>query len=109
MLDHYKINPDTRSVYERIKDRIEFPKHYPKFYDFFVDKYVYILTYNRADNQGEFVIFKPDGKFLKKIMVPFYQTNMHVTYPHTIRDGKLYQLVENDDEEEWELYITPIK
>jgi len=67
------------------------------------------LTYKRDKKSAEFIIFNNEGKFVKKSMVSFYQTNMHLTYPHTIDSGKLYQLVENEDEEEWELHISTIK
>lgn len=109
MLEHYKINPDTKGVYERVKDRIEFPKYYPKFYDFFPGDNLYVLTYNRRDNKTEFIIFDKKGKFVKKTMVPFYQTNMHVTYPYNVYGNKLYQVVENEDDESWELHVNTIK
>jgi hypothetical protein len=106
MLAHYQINPDTKTAYARLKDRIEFPKFYPRFYDFFADDFLYVLTFKRQENQAEFIVFDDNGKFVKKIMVPFYQTNMHVTYPHNIRGGKLYQVVENEDDELWELHVS---
>ncbi len=110
MLEEYRINPDTKAAYERLKDRIEFPGYYPLFYDFFpIGKKTYVLTYKRDKNSAEFIVFNNEGKFIKKSLAPFYQTNMHLTYPHTIVGDKLYQLVENEDEEEWELHISTIK
>ena len=109
MEENLKLNPGTKEFYEMFKDQIRFPEIYPKYYDFFVDDNIYVLTYERKENQAQFIVLDKKGIFVKKILLPFYQTNMHVTYPHTISSGKLYQLVENEDEEEWELHITKIK
>jgi hypothetical protein len=37
-------------------------------------------------------------------MVPFKEAEFLQAYPYTINNGKLYQLKENPDTDEWELH-----
>ena len=49
-----------------------------------------------------------DGKYINKKIIPIkYETDIQ-TYPVYIKNGKLYQLVENNEEDEWELLISDI-
>jgi hypothetical protein len=41
-------------------------------------------------------------------MVPLAEKDERLWYPYVIKNGKLYQLIENLDEEEWELHVTEI-
>ena len=110
MLDEYQLNPTTKNVYAQVKDRIAFPKVFPYFYDYFpLDGVVYVLTYKRAENRAEFLVYSPKGKLLRKLIVPFFQTNMHLTYPHALHKGKIYQIAEDDEAEEWLLHISELK
>ena len=49
-----------------------------------------------------------NGKFVKKIPVPIKDHNILELYPYALEGSKLYQLVENE-EEEWELHIASIE
>jgi hypothetical protein len=101
-----------REFYFGLKDRLEFPTYFPAIRFFHVvDNKVYILTYKKIGEKSEFLIYHPNGKFLKRIMVALVERDdfVFLYYPYTIKNNKLYQLVENLDEEEWELYVTEIK
>ncbi len=56
----------------------------------------------------EFFIFDLKGKLEKNIYIPFAFQDALRPYPAAIKNGKLYQLIEND-EEEWELHISVIE
>ena len=62
---------------------------------------------NNIKNKNEFYIFNLKGKLLKKIMLPFAEYDEVQFSPYTINDGKLYQLIENDNET-WELHVIKI-
>lgn len=105
----YKANPMTKDFYPIIKERLKFPDYFPdiRFYTVANQK-VYVLTYKKSDGKSEFVIFDVKGKFLKKIMLPFGERDKFFFSPYIIKKDTLYQLIENDEIEEWELHITKI-
>lgn len=103
-------NPRTKQYLEVVKKMAVFPDTYPAIVAIFQrDDFVYAMTYRRQGDKYEFFVFDGNGNFLKKVFIPFvFQTAM-TPYPFSIKDGKLYQLIENEDTEEWELHQTQIK
>jgi len=66
------------------------------------------MTWKRERGSNEFFIYDMSGKFLKRKMIPFrYETDL-APYPAMVKKGKLYQLVENEEKEQWELYVSKI-
>lgn len=53
-------------------------------------------------------IFNLEGKLLKEIDAPIKERSLFSFYPFAIEDGKVFQLLENEDEE-WELHVTKIE
>lgn len=107
----FKTDPRLRQFYENIKSLFKFPKYFPSARTMAVaDKKIYVLTNKKREGKNEFVIFDIGnrGKFLKKSMVPFKNANPLEPYPFTISNGKLFQLVDNEETEEWELHIHAI-
>ena len=98
------------SSYPRIKDRLKFPENFLAIRNIvFDDHLLYVTTYHRKDEGLECFIFNQKGKFLKKIFLPLVKENIFREYPYDIYKGKIYQLVENDSEEGWDLHISKIK
>lgn len=95
--------------YEMLQHRLQFPEFYPEIEDFLItDGKIYVFTYKIENNKVETFTFSLDGKFLKKMYVHLaYQTPI-LPYPFKVRNGKIYQVIENDDEE-WELHVSAIK
>lgn len=92
------------------KDNIKFQDNYPAIRDIFADgKNVYVQTMVEKDGKVEFFVYDLDGKFLKKIYLPLIRDDIRAFFPFTIKNGKLYQLVENLDEEIYELHVSAIK
>ncbi len=108
---HYlKTAPRHRQVYDRIKHEIKFQDKFPAAQRTDVTNgKIYVTTFKRTKDKREIVVFDLKGKHLKTIMVPFKDANIRKPYPYTIHDGKLYQIIENSDDEEWELHIREIK
>lgn len=107
--DFYKNDPRTKNDYEMLKSRIKFPEYFnPIDHMWVTDGRIYIMTFKREGAASEFLIYDTDGKFIKRTMVPFYHLNVLFRAPTDIKDGKLYQIIENDEEEEWELHRIPI-
>ncbi len=108
-LDYYKSHKKMKHVYQMYKDRIEFPDYFPAFQAFCgTDKNLYVITYNKKNETSECLVLDPDGKLVKKAFLPILFSDVQTSSPYTIENGRLYQLVENEDEETWEIHVTTI-
>lgn len=106
--DYYKNHPSTRAFFESFKKFMKFPEVLPALRQLRVaDSRIYVLPYGTKKDKNRFYVYDLDGKFVKKITVPLRERNILELFPYTIEKGKIYQLVENDDEE-WELHIQSI-
>jgi len=109
-IDFFKTDLRFKQGWERFRDRVQFPEYLPVIRDLTVsDGKIYVLTYKEKEKKREFYLSGIDGKQLKKIMLPLPEMNPLELYPYTIRNNTLYQIIENDDSEEWELHITKIE
>lgn len=109
-LDSLKMQPITRGqLYELIKNRLRFPKFFPKIRMYYVDSQkIYVFSWRKKDNKSELLICDLKGNPIKKTYVSWVEQDIMLPYPTTIRNEKLYQVVENEDTDEWELHITPL-
>lgn len=109
-----KEHPRFSNRWELFKDAMNYPEYFPATRAMAIanDK-IYVFTNNRIpeENKYEVVIFDIKGKFLKNTMVPFYKKNIQEHFPFSIYNGKLYQLVENENKEKKkvELHISNIE
>lgn len=110
VLDSFKTNPDTKQFYEFFKNMIKFSDDFPAIQVFFVDNQkVYIQTYLKKDGRYEFFIYNFKGELLKRLFLPVEYLDGLRACPTYIKDNKLYQVVENIDEEVWELHAHTIE
>jgi hypothetical protein len=112
LLNFLKTHPNTRDQFEFLKPII-FPDKFPAIAALMVtDGRIYVMTFKEKktdDNKKiEFLILGLDGKLLKKEFITVRYMNEMETYPFEIKNGKFYQLVENEDTEEWELHCHTI-
>lgn len=109
-LDLWKSNHVLRAEYNSLKERFKFPSHFSAIRDFqIIDGNIYIQTYKEKDGKSEMLIYSTKGKLLKKALVPL--ADVAILLPqiynfYTIKNGKIYTLVENPETEIWELHIT---
>ena len=103
ILDEIRNNPRQKPYFDSIKDRLEFPEFWPAIFTVISrDGNLYVVTYRREKGRCEIITMDRKGRVIKKSMVPFRFRTAIQPYPTDIREGKLYQLVENEDEK-WEL------
>jgi hypothetical protein len=67
-----------------------------------------VPTWNLKDKKIEFFVYDAEGKELFHKYIPFAFSNAFQPFPLAIDKGKVYQVVENEDEE-WELHISEIE
>ncbi|MCK5004554.1 MAG: hypothetical protein KAS21_05675 [Candidatus Aminicenantes bacterium] len=106
--DEIKNDPRQKQFYDAIKKMLVFPKEWPAIASVFErDNIIYVSTFKSKDKtKYEFLLFDENGKFIHSMFIPLkFQTALR-PYPMSIKNGKLYQLIENEDEEEWELHVS---
>lgn len=109
--DHFKTDPKFRAYFERFKHRLSFPDYFPVIRDFYIDNgKIYVRTYRKSKGNTEFFIFDADqkGKFLETLYLPITERDGKETYPFTIKNETIYQLIDNADGD-WDLHLRPIR
>lgn len=109
--NYFRTDPRFKRIYSRDagRGRIRFPGHLPLLKEYRVaDGKVFVVSSFKENGKYESFIYDMDGKLLKKVGLPLKDKDMLEVYPFTIADGKIYQLVENEDEEEWMLEVTGV-
>ena len=96
------------TAFINVKRNGRFPRYFPLRSFLVDDGKVYVQTFKSEAGKSEFYIFDLKGKLLSKVMVPFMESEFLIGYPFTIGNNKFYQLVENEDDEEWELHINEV-
>jgi hypothetical protein len=122
--DYFKSTLPWKQLYDiRFKNEIYFPEYLPAIRRFTAaDKKLYVLTYETKNGKSKFIILDLSGQLLKEVYVPFNygeqwfhhslakQIRPGSTHPtFTVKNGILYQLVENEDTEKWELHVVKIE
>ena len=110
-IESFTSNAEYIRIYERIKHRFKYPQYFPLWENFVVaDNKIYIQTYKRndADTHNEFLILNIQGEPVKRVWLPMDEYFDFNPCPYTIANNNLYQFVENEDTEMWELHIIEI-
>lgn len=109
---YFKTSPRTAPDFEMYKEMLEFPAQLPAVRFIFVGpRRLYVQTYKMRNAETEVYIFDLDGKFIKTVFVPLKGRGADTSkWPglHTFAYDKFYEIVKNDQTEEWELHITEI-
>jgi hypothetical protein len=88
---------------------VTFPDYFPSIQAFFVvDDRVYVMTWKKDRGKNKFYIYNLDGSFIKELWIPLVYQNELELYPITLKNGKLYQLIEDLENEEWIPHISEI-
>lgn len=85
-----------------------FPEHFPIRGFKVADGKLYVSTFKQKDGQCEFYISDLKGNNTIKKFLPFGESEFLVAYPYAIGNKTLYQIIENEDEGEWELRCKKI-
>lgn len=108
VMHHLETDPGIKPYLDMIKPII-FPDNYPAIRNYYVaDGRIYVLTYKIKEGNTECLIFNTNGQYLKTVFLPYRYKNPVDEYPADIKSDRLYQVVENEDSEEWELHITAV-
>lgn len=100
----------SKQLYNMMKSRLAFPEKFPAIQRMFADgDHIVVQTWkDRKDGKRELYIFDKDLKNYKVVYVPFSMEDAIMPSPSDFHKGVMYQLVENEDSEEWDLHITKV-
>ncbi|MGD2088252.1 MAG: hypothetical protein PVH61_18890 [Candidatus Aminicenantes bacterium] len=93
-----------------------YPDYLPPMRDIFVDnRKIYIQTFKRQDNKQEYIIMGLKGNMIKKVYLPVVQPSTFASEMvglglkfYAIDKDRFVYLVENEEEEEWEVHVVDI-
>ncbi|NIM15917.1 MAG: hypothetical protein GTO45_28285 [Candidatus Aminicenantes bacterium] len=109
-LNWFKNSPNYKQTWDFFKTRISFKTHYPAIRDMDVtDDRIYVLTYKKQNGNSECIIMDLQGKEIKRVFVPcpdMYGMDFYPKYYYYKR--AFYTLVENEDDEVWELHRSDV-
>lgn len=110
IIDYLKIAPESKDFFEIMKPII-FPEYFPSIAGIVVTgNNIYVLTFNEDEAENdECLIMDLKGNPLKRVFLPLKMSTPLLPYPYSIHEDSLYQIVENVEEEQWEMHITEIK
>lgn len=97
-----------KGQFDQFKQFLEYKSHFPEIAAVFVDNdALFVLTWKFEDGKFEIYQYDLDGKFVRKAYAPLRMSGPMQLYPAGIKNGLLYQLIENEDED-WDLHITEL-
>jgi hypothetical protein len=113
IIHYFKTSSETKAYFELIQP-ITFPEMYPAVFEMFITgEKIYIVTFKPSDEKEDvqntgILILDIKGKFLNEVIYPLKMATPLRQSPFTIYEGKLYQLVEDPNKEEWSVHVTKI-
>lgn len=105
------VSPLYKPLWERIKNTLKFREYYPAIKDFCVSgDRIYVITHKMERDQRECIVLDMKGKELKRVFVPMNEIEPFTYYPmlYGVEGGIYYTLLENEDDESWELHRKKI-
>ena len=91
--------------YEAVKHIFTFPEYFPELLNIIVSNdTIYLITFKKEQDKYETYIHDLKGKLIKKTFIQFKLRNGIQPYPFDVNNGKVIQLIENEDTEDWELH-----
>ena len=95
--------------FEQIKHQIVYPEYFPEIRDFKIaDDKIFILPYEWNETGLKFYIYSVNGKFISEQYIPLALMYSMQPYPFSIQKNRVYQIIENEETEEWELHVNDL-
>lgn len=108
--ESFKTSPNTKQYWEFFKNRIKFKEFYPPIQGIrLADDLIYLLTYRTKNGKTECIVMDLKGSIKKRVFLPMPMLyGMDYMPKFDFANKKFYYLKENEDEEEWELFVENI-
>ncbi len=105
-INHYlKTDPKFKDIYHMLKP-LTFGDYFPAIDGLkYNDGKLFVIS-GSGKKAREIILLRADGTFIKRLEVSLkYKNSLNHLYPYVIEKGKIFQLVEDADDEEWDLLI----
>jgi len=103
------LKAEYKERYHRYKQYLQFLEYFPEISFLFTDSNkIYVSTWRISNSKIELFEYDIKGKLLNIYFVNIFWQSMLKPYPLRIHNGKIYQLLENQ-EQQWELHISKLK
>lgn len=113
VVNWFKTDPQFKPLFERIKPTIAFRSHFPaiRTINLSEENVIAVLTFKRKGDLWECLLMDYDGKVTGKAFIPLsaYKAFTYYATLFSVENGKIYSLVEDEDEEVYKLHITTAK
>lgn len=117
-LDTFKADPFVKEIgfenFKRNMSEIRFPDFFPVIQSIDVSNgQIYARTFKRKENKEECIVMDLKGNVLRETYLPRVENAPHLAHflgirYYTIYNSTFYYLVENEEDETWELYTEEI-
>ena len=106
----FKRDPNFKQFYEFFKNRIKFKTYYPAIQDVrVVDDRIHVITFKKKEGETECRILDLKGNDIKTVYVPYPDLHgMDYIPEYDILGKTFYILIENEDDEVWELHTKEL-
>ncbi len=111
-LEYFRTSPKYKRAYEFVKKVLKIREYYPQIRDIqIVDDHMYVLTFKRQGELWELIKFDLKGNEKGRVFIPLTEYELISFYPvfYSVYKGKVYSLVEDEDEEAWKVLATEFK
>jgi hypothetical protein len=109
IINYLRTNGETKEYYEMLQP-IKFPAYYPAIKKIITaDNRVYVLTWKTINEQTECFIFDFNGKLAANMLLPIENKDAVEFAPLAVKNGVLYYLEINKNNDVWELRLVDIK
>lgn len=112
IIDWFKSHHDFRNVYETDKNRIKIKEYFPAIKGITIENdRIYAVTYKTKKDLTECIVMDLKGNELKRLFVPLRESEPYTYYPllYAIENGTYYALLENEDDDTFELHSQKIR
>ena len=109
IINYFKNGVLTKDSFHIMKP-FHFPSHFPAIRNMAVgDGKIFVVT-NRidAENRNECLVLDLKGTLLKRTFVAMAETDLLEFSKFVFHKGSVYELVEDEENEDWRLRITPV-
>jgi hypothetical protein len=105
-----EVNTKNKGYVQSMRKSAIKPDYYPAIRACRIaDGKIYVVTYLKEKERSECLIFNMEGKQLKKVFIPLKDTSPIMTPLFTISNGHLYQLIDNEAKELYQLVVDKIE
>jgi hypothetical protein len=108
-LEYFENHPNFKRMIEYLKRILVFREYYPPIRDMqIVEDHIYVLTFRRKGPLWELIKLDLKGNEKGRAFIPLGEYEYFTWYPvfYSVYGGKVYTLVDDEEEEVWKIHVS---